>query len=254
MLPKLANLKSQQSTSESLVHFLGLEVEKRCPALMNLSEKWVAIWAAADISLKQLNTEVMQLDAQINKLNSEFTRIKDTRENIGLDGKLEDAKGPAMNPLHRRLSGFLIPAKPRIAGMKTQIKTVEAAVEKEMQKYGESMKTVGEGDPSQNFFSAIATFARNFRTAIDENIAKRVEAEKAARAALEAAQKSSMKKAAAVGAFAAAGKAGKAAAAGGAGKADNIFGMFHSAQEASSDDVVAEFKAKLAQRMMKSNQ
>lgn len=30
---------------------------------------------------------------QVNKMNQEFVLIKETKENIGLDGILEDAKG-----------------------------------------------------------------------------------------------------------------------------------------------------------------
>ncbi len=45
------------------------------------------IWAAAELSLTQITNDIKQLDAQVNKMNAEFIRIKDTKENIGLDGK-----------------------------------------------------------------------------------------------------------------------------------------------------------------------
>jgi hypothetical protein len=44
------------------------------------------------------------------------------QENVGLDGLMEDAKGPAMNPLWRRLNTFLNMAKPRMAAIMLQVK------------------------------------------------------------------------------------------------------------------------------------
>jgi hypothetical protein len=111
----------------------------------------------------------------------------------------------------------------------------------------------GEGDPCKTFFTTIANFARSFHAAADENTAKRLAAEKAASAQ---SQKES-KAAAAAGATtaASAGSSGAPTPSGPAAKAktENIFGMFHSAQEASSDDVIAEFKLKMAKRMAKNS-
>lgn len=117
---KFSFLKATTS-GESLMHFLARQAEQHNPRLLDLSENWVATWAAADISLKQLNTEVNNLDNLVNKMNAEFIRIKDTKENVGLDGLLEDAKGPAMNPLWRRLNTFLLVAKPRMAAILQQV-------------------------------------------------------------------------------------------------------------------------------------
>lgn len=248
---KFSNLKASQQ-NESLMHFLARQAELRDPHLSELSDKWVALWAAADISYKQLTGEVATLDTLVNKMNSEFTRIKDSKDNIGLDGKMEDCKGPAMNPLHRRLNGFLLTAKPRIATIRQQVKNVEAAVEKEMNKYGESLKKTAEDDACKLFFSTIANFARAYRTACDENAAKRLAAEKAQKAASDAANKESAKGAAGVPPGVPGGMAlpGMGAAKGKA-KTENIFGMFQASQEASSDDVIAEFKLKMAKRMAK---
>lgn len=88
---KFSNLKASQQ-NESLMHFLARQAELRDPALLELSEKWVALWAAADISYKQLCGDVTNLDNMVNKMNAEFTRIKDGKDNIGLDGKMEDSK------------------------------------------------------------------------------------------------------------------------------------------------------------------
>jgi hypothetical protein len=63
--------------NESLMHFVARQAERQNPRLLDLSENWVATWAAADISFKQLWGEVTNLDNLVNKMNAEFTRIKD---------------------------------------------------------------------------------------------------------------------------------------------------------------------------------
>lgn len=121
---------------------------------------------------------------------------------------------------------------------------MEGAVEREVNKYGDTLKKTADEDPCRAFFNTMASFARSFRSAADDNAAKRLAEEKAAQAKATAEAR-------------AAGRAGNAentAAAANAGvaagpsKKENIFGMFHSAQEASSDDVIAEFKMKMAKR------
>jgi hypothetical protein len=52
------------------------------------------------------------------------THLRDLQENVGLDGLMEDAKGPAMNPLWRRLNTFLNMAKPRMAAIMLQVRHV----------------------------------------------------------------------------------------------------------------------------------
>ena len=248
---KFCNLKASQQ-NETLMHFLARQADMHDPRLSELSDQWVALWAAADISYKQLSGEVANLDTLVNKMNTEFTRIKDSKDNIGLDGKMEDCKGPAMNPLHRRLNGFLLTAKPRIAQIRLQVKSVEAAVEKEMNKYGDSLKKTADDDACKLFFSTIAQFARAYRTACDENTARRLAAEKASKAATDAAQKESAK-AAPGGVPGGVGLPGMGGAKTGKAKTENIFGMFAASQEASSDDVIAEFKLKMAKRMAKNS-
>jgi hypothetical protein len=244
---KLANLKA--NSNDSALFFLARLAEHRDDRLLRLSESWVALWAAADISFKQLCGDVGNLDTLVNKMNTEFTRIKDSKDNVGLDGKMEDMKGPATNPLHRRLNVFLLAAKPRIAQIRTQLKTVEAAIELEMCKYGDTLKKVSDEDASKAFFSSIATFARGFRAAADELAARKAAAEKAA-AKTTAANDAAAAKSPGGGGGGAGMMASLAAAAAVAAKAkqDNIFAGFHSAQEASSDDVIAEFKRKMAKR------
>ena len=83
---------------------------------VTVSQAWVGIPAAANISLQQTSCDVNKLEQQVNRVNQEFLRIKDGQENVGLDGVLESCTGPVTYPLHRRLNEFLIFAKPKVRG------------------------------------------------------------------------------------------------------------------------------------------
>jgi predicted nuclease with TOPRIM domain len=74
--------------------------------LLTFTEKWIAIYASSELSLKNLTVDMTQLNEQFEKLNTEFNRIKTTtsnnnnddkkikkKENFGLDGVLEDEFG-----------------------------------------------------------------------------------------------------------------------------------------------------------------
>jgi cell pole-organizing protein PopZ len=252
---KLANLKAALPSQGSLMHYLALVAESHSLELVTLSQQWTGISAAAEVSLKQITIDFNQLDAQVNKMNAEFIRIKDGKENVGLDGKLEDARGHCTNPLHKRLDKFLKEAKPRVVAIKDLSKSVEAAVERVMNQYGESLKGLSEEDPCKKFFGSLNTFGRQLGAAYDDNRTARELAEKAAKALADAEAKKQ--------AQASQGPAGPekedktkaalspAAKKKPAGAVDNIFGNFHNSQKASADDVMEEFKRKMLARQNK---
>ncbi len=226
------------------------------------------IWAAAELSLTQITNDIKQLDLQVNKMNAEFIRIKDTKENIGLDGVLEDARGHCTNPLYRRLDHFLHDAKARLNGIRVQHKEAESGVEALMLVYGENIRALSDEDPSKKFFTTIATFAKSFRTAVDENIKKRLALERAARIAVENNKRLEAKKStltnkdkvvtvetttprtpasrtvAGSDKYSESGKHHKSNSSG-IPAVHNLFDKFHSQQEDSSEEMVAKFRMKL---------
>lgn len=247
----------------SLMNFLALLVEHHANDVMGFSQSWVAIWVAADIQFKQLQTDVNQLETQVNKVTMELSKIKEGKENPGLDGTLEDINGAVTKPLHARLTAFLNVAKPQLATIKESLATTEKNLEKVMNEYGESLKATVEGDPCKKFFSTIVEFARGFQAAYDDNVAKRQAQEKAAKALAEAESKAqakgpSMGSMAAIAKMAVASRQQKPSDGGAPPpppppppppSGENLFGRFHQAQNASAGDVLAEFKSKLNKRI-----
>eukprot|EP01034_Spumella_vulgaris_P021864 gene21864-27939_t len=265
---KLTALKAGTSKDGTLMNYLGLLAERHSPELMNMSEGWIGIWAAAELSLTQITNDIKQLDIQVNKMNAEFIRIKDTKENIGLDGVLEDARGHCTNPLYRRLDHFLHDAKARLNGIRVQHKEAESSVEALMLTYGENMRALSDEDASKKFFTTIATFAKSFRTAVDENIKKRLAIERAARIAVENNKRLEAKKstltnkdklaletstprtpivpsAASSTKHSESGKSHHKSNSSGIPAVHNLFDKYHSQQEDSSEEMVAKFRMKL---------
>jgi hypothetical protein len=233
------------------MHFLAMVTYETDPRKVeSLFVSWKAIWAAADISFKQVQADLQTLDYQVNQMNAEFIRIKDTRENVGLDGLLEDAKGPVINPLYHRLDSFLTMAKPKIAQMKQFAKSLESSLERNMNRYGESLLAMSEEDPTKKFFSTFTEFAKSYHKANDDNFLKRKAQEEADLLLQQQQQKQQLQKQLQQQ------KSLKATVADASisanttttskpvKKAENLFGQFHKSQTASANDLIAEFRMK----------
>ncbi len=242
----------------SLMNYLALLIEQHSPDVVTMSQAWVAIWVAADIQFKQLQTDVNQLETQVNKVTMELSKIKEGRENPGLDGELEDFNGPVTKPLHMRLTGFLNVAKPQIAGMKDSLITAEKSLERILNEYGESLKGITDGDPCKKFFGTIVEFSRAFQAAYDDNLAKRQAQEKAAKAILETDSKPqtkapSLSSVAAMAKMVVASRPtppmGESSQVPTSVSTENLFGRYQQAQNASTGDILAEFKNKMNKRL-----
>ncbi len=81
-------------------------------------------------------------------------------------------------PLYRRLEGFLGDAKTKLAAIQAQTKDAKESVAALMLKYGENLSATADEDACKKFFTTIATFAKSFHNAIDDNIKKRLAAER----------------------------------------------------------------------------
>ena len=175
---KLESLKASKSAGGSMMNILASLVTEHVPDAVQMSQSWIAIPAAANVSLQQTVCDVNKLEQQVNKMNQEFLRIKDSQENVGLDGVLETCKGSVTYPIHRRLNEFLISAKPKIGAIKTDMKAIEKNVAQVMAMYGEKFSIEGDEDLFKKFFSSICLFFRSLRLAVEENLKKKKAQEK----------------------------------------------------------------------------
>jgi hypothetical protein len=251
---KLSTLKANNPSQGTLLHVIAQLAEKRpmYHDVLAVSNHWLAIFAASEISWKQLLGDIAQLNQQVVRVQNEFKQIKNGCENAGLDGVKEDINGATVQPLHHRLNGFLSLANPQLSLIQDTAKDIEALVEGIFNRFGESMKRTSSesetGDDSmKKFWSTFADFGRALSAAVEENKAKKLATEKAQKLADDEAARAMLKQQNSNGTNVVLANAAPASI---AVKKDNLFGNFHSAQAtATANDLVAEFKNKLAKQL-----
>lgn len=250
VLIKFANLKAAIPSQGSLLSFLSAVVEERRPELIEaFSELSPAILASADISFKQLQQDISLLETQFNKVKQELEKIKEGKENPGLDNSLEDKRGRSTAPLFQRLSTFKQRTSPMLQEIKGNQKKAEESLQGILSFYNRenllaAMKGGGEegsegGDAVKRFFGMVLDFSRHFQAAVEENRQKKLlqERQLQQQQALEQGEKTSaspapapmlkdLKK-----------------------TTSDIFGQFHNAQKASNDQLLEEFKNKLKRQL-----
>eukprot|EP01038_Epipyxis_sp_PR26KG_P007971 gene7971-10811_t len=261
---KISLMKSSYPHNGTLMNFIAHQLEQNYQnKLINsdlhlLANKWIAIHAAGELSFRQIKNDVNALDEKLIRLNNEFIRIKDGKENVGLDGELETVKGLVTNPLYRRLDNFLTQSKPKLLLIKNHIKEVEEQVDQIMNRYCEHMNdNNAEDDPCKTFFSYLSLFSRNLHSSYEENITKKILLEKSINLNIiqnnhnnshnndnnnNKTIKNNLNDI---------NIDNKRVSRNRDKPTENIFNKFHSSQEASSDSVVAEFKQKLFERMQR---
>lgn len=263
---KLSTLKANTASQGTLLHLIVQLAEKRatttCSLVLSLSSNWLAIFAASEISWKQLQGDIAQLQQQVTRLTNELAMLKPACENVGLDFKKEDLIGESVKPLHHRLETFLSTAKPRLAQLQESNKTLEIQLETLFNSFGESLKqTAGNKSESETgedavkkFWLTFADFGRALNTAVEENKARKLAAEKAQKLAEEESTRTLMKQQQQQNMSPIKGPNNANDASDTATpqkKTNNLFGNFHSTQAtASANDLVAEFKNKLAKQML----
>jgi hypothetical protein len=231
VLEKFSNLKSGLPGKGSLMNYLGVQVEKHAYPTMKMINQWVALWAAADISLSQIKGDITVIEIQLEKVRTEFALLLDSK----IINEIERTQNKM---LAKRLEPFLNFAVPKFSKIKTQYVFVEGEIEKNMTIYGESLKDLNDKDkdPSKLFFQTITSFVRTLQETIDDNKKRRTAEEKEAKIAegfviLDAR------------------RIGNTISS----PTTNIFSNFHSSQAATSDELVEGFNQKLQQKFSRSN-
>lgn len=177
-ISKLESMKASQGTGGSMMNILSKLVMDKAPEVLSISEKWIAISAAASISFRQIISDVELLETQVKKLTQEYARIQDGEVNMGLDGVLERRGGYVTHPLNKRLESFLQVAKPSMDNIRLQVEGIERNVGGVMELYGEPFSLSSDEDLCKKFFLTVSSFFRSLRSAADENLKKKRAVEK----------------------------------------------------------------------------
>ncbi len=226
-LLKLSTLKGNgKESNDTLLTFLVATIEVYYPELLSLTGEWVSIWAAADVSLSQVDQDIKQLEGQITRAKFEYTK--------GIAMITEKHGEIIAVPLQLRLADFLSYAEPKLNELKQKLDMVDKLCKTTMARYCEHYKA--EEDATKQFFGLLCSFGKAFQSAVDELSKKKQETERAKKRAtdldkrkLELMQKrASQMNDTDVPVF-----------------TENIFSEFHAREKANPADLMAEFKKKM---------
>lgn len=231
-LLKLSTLKGNGKESNgTLLSFLVATIEVYYPELLSLTGDWVSIWAAADVSLSQIDQDIKQLEGQISRAKFEYTK--------GISMITEKHGEIIAVPLQLRLADFLSYAEPKISELKQKLDMVDKLCKATMARYCEHYKA--EEDATKQFFGLLCSFGKSYQSAVDELSKRKQEIERAKKRAtdldkrkLEIMQKRASQMGAStddVPVF-----------------TENIFSEFHAREQANPADLMAEFKKKMQAR------
>lgn len=237
--------------------YLATVIEDRHPQLIaTFSELSPAVLACADISYRQLQQDIALLETQYNKVVQELEKIKDTKENPGLDGALEDSRGKTVGPLHQRLTWFKQRSSPILQEIKSSQKKADEILTQILTFYNNESLAAAKAGAAQNpeeagaeggdavkkFFGMVLEFSRLFQTAVEENKQKKLLQEKLLAQQQQLQEEKEQKEHGNSGQL----PPGPAPMLKDLKKAQSdIFGQFHKAQKASNDQLLEEFKNKL---------
>lgn len=189
-------MKASVAAKGSLLNFLVQIIETEAPELLKMSDKWIAVWAATEISLKQLASDVALLDQQVERVSQELAKLTVGTLFEGLDGLHETVEAPFTACLTRRLNSFLEEAVPKMESLRNAFNQAQTAIRCTMALFGEKLSSVGGNpsrdqgahqleDPCKQFFITIVDFIKAFYTVVDQNNRKRAEDVRTARIAAQ---------------------------------------------------------------------
>jgi hypothetical protein len=122
----------------SLLEFLMLLVKSKHPEIFEITSKCDIILEAAKPSLKQMNSDMLQLEAEFveMKMTLESLSFPDNLEFSCLDGAVENViDRPLSGPLRNRLQSFLFNAEPIYDTLREDMKVTQSAVKALLDKY-----------------------------------------------------------------------------------------------------------------------
>eukprot|EP01040_Poterioochromonas_malhamensis_P011521 gene11521-12563_t len=255
VLVKFANLKATIPSQGTLMTYLANIIEERYPKLIpTFSELSPAVLACADISYRQLQQDVTLLETQYNKVMQELEKIKEGKENPGLDSLLEDNRGKSVGPLYQRLTAFKQRVTPILQDIKSSQKKADDILTQILTYYNNESFAAAKSGAAQNpeesgaeggdavkkFFGMVLDFSRLFQAAVEENKQKRLLQEKLQQQqTLQEGKDQKDQKVSAPAPMLKDLKKGQS----------DIFGQFHNAQKASNDQLLEEFKNKLKRQL-----
>ena len=158
----------------NLINFIATQAEANDKELLTLSDGWTAMWAASDLSIKQIEREINSLKGSLNQVKTEL------KTNLS---KIREQGGQTMaQPLETHFVPFVADGEVKLAALHTLVQQVTKHMNQVAARFGEVIgSNDGEEDEYKQFFMLVSRFAHEYKSAADLNVFRREEAVKAQR-------------------------------------------------------------------------
>jgi hypothetical protein len=108
----------------TVLHFLAMQAEQSAPDVLTIASNWENVWLAAETPFQQMESDIKQLDVQLQKIRDEIK--------VGVPIVREEAGEAAAEPLKQRLTNFLQKAEPRMSNLQTHLVETTATLKTTM--------------------------------------------------------------------------------------------------------------------------
>lgn len=227
-LLKLNLVKPGSGYKGTLLHFIVKEVKKNFPDALGFCSQWSFTGPAAEVSLSQTEADLKQLQKEFVIVEEELKLASSNNQNSAM-----------ASMLIQRLDSFYVSAKERLETLHGAFSKATSLVEATLSNYGETPTIKSEEDSAKQFFTTLNEFATTFKKILEEVDAMEQEELKSASRekaktpvvtqddedATPAPPPEQPEK-----------------------SAENLFGRFRNAQEASTDAIIDQLKKKMQLR------
>lgn len=237
-LLKLNNVKAAGGHKGTLLHFVVRQLKQNYPEAVNFYESWTCVSAASEVSFSQVQSDVNTLKGDVERIEGELTTLRSMSDTISTD-ILETAEA--------RFGPFVDRAHVRVGQLSEAINTTAGSITSAASTFGEVINPTSggaDGDTCQAFFRTLAEVVHIFRRAVedvdqwDAEEAKRLQRSNTRESSVSPAPESSELKT-------------DSDSQTRKDNHDNLFGRFRNQQEASTDDIINQLKAKMKLRKLK---
>jgi hypothetical protein len=179
VLVKLANMKQNNDSKLTLLHYIAKKTMNEDSKDGEFYSNWVHLWNAPKISVRQVDSDLKALAADLNIMRTERTRCTSGT----------DKDSPMFTTLVAKINAFLSEAEPKLASLQTRVTAVSSKIQKARAYYGHVSDPSSGECQNAAFFSILATFAAMYVKCKEDILSVKLEAEKKAKAEAEKQEK-----------------------------------------------------------------
>jgi len=182
-LIKMADVRSSNKDTPTLLHYIAAKSETDYPDLLGLSKEFADLHAAAKESFSQIGVDLAALDKGLKLIEAQIKKAEGGGIAKG-DGEKEketdkpqraSPRGPLPNdPFIVMMKQFYDRASKAHTNLANKLKSLEGTLKEMLEFYGEDSSTTPEG-----FLVTVSRAVSLFDKAIDDNVKRRAAAAKA---------------------------------------------------------------------------